>query len=339
MFEFFGLLMALTGTMVGNAPSLSNTMKPSAPSFAISIFAGLLLTGSAAANTATYQLVVENTWGTATHPGAFPDLGHFSWLAGGTHNDQVSFWEVGQTTSPGMTQMAETGHTEMLRDEVAAAISAGTAGGSVHWEHWFCPSETTFSSCGDTTVTFTIDSDFPLLTLASMLGPSPDWFIGVSGLALREEGQWHDEVIVDLFPYDGGTRSANLFELGGPQNSSPQPISPITAASGQLVGPQQMGTFTFTLLETDTPDGDLDGDGFVGSGDLDVILAHWGENVTPGDLLQGDNSGDGLVGQADLDAVLEHWGQGDPPAGGVPEPGSAALLGLGGLVLARRRRK
>ena len=55
-----------------------------------------------------------------------------------------------------------------------------------------------------------------------------------------------------------------------------------------------------------TGDGDVSGDHFVGQPDLDVVLANWGRNVTPG--ASEDPSGDGFVGQSDLDVVLANWG-------------------------------
>ncbi|MBL4689554.1 MAG: PEP-CTERM sorting domain-containing protein [Nannocystaceae bacterium] len=68
-------------------------------------------------------------------------------------------------------------------------------------------------------------------------------------------------------------------------------------------------------------------------------------NPTPGgfDLanLAGDINGDGFVGIADLNIVLGTWNNGTlPPAGNatIPEPASMALLGLGGLTLLKRRR-
>ena len=84
-------------------------------------------------------------------------------------------------------------------------------------------------------------------------------------------------------------------------------------------------------------EGDLNGDGFVGSGDLDIVRAAWGQSVTPGCLSCGDPSGDGSVGSADLDIVRANWG--NTAAAAVPEPSAVilTLLCLAGLALVRRR--
>ncbi len=97
-------------------------------------------------------------------------------------------------------------------------------------------------------------------------------------------------------------------------------------ALGDLVGP---------ALE-----GDLNGDGFVGQDDLNIVLGDWG-NMPPGDP-RADPSGDGFVGQDDLNPVLADWGQGTPPIGGltaVPEPQALllALMALAGLTPLCRR--
>ena len=83
--------------------------------------------------------------------------------------------------------------------------------------------------------------------------------------------------------------------------------------------------------------GDLNGDGFVGSADLDIVRSAWGQSVEPGCLPCGDPSGDGVVGSADLDIVRGNWGEGTPSA--VPEP-SVAFLAIGGTLglLVKRRR-
>ena len=71
--------------------------------------------------------------------------------------------------------------------------------------------------------------------------------------------------------------------------------------------------------------GDMDGDNFVGSSDLDAIRAHWGETVVPGCLESGDATGDGRVASDDLDRVRENWGEGCGAAA-VPEPSWWGLL-------------
>ncbi|XAM01023.1 PEP-CTERM sorting domain-containing protein [Phycisphaeraceae bacterium D3-23] len=90
------------------------------------------------------------------------------------------------------------------------------------------------------------------------------------------------------------------------------------------------------LLLTVAHAGDVDGDGFVGAADLDVLLAQWGDGLAAG--TGADLSGDGLVGQSDLAIVQANWGAGTPSGPDVPEPGSLALL-VGGLWAARRRRR
>ena len=68
---------------------------------------------------------------------------------------------------------------------------------------------------------------------------------------------------------------------------------------------------TATFASTAIP-GDLNGDGWVGQPDLDIILDQWGCGDPPKEPItdpQADANGDGWVGQPDLDIVLDHWGQ------------------------------
>ena len=85
--------------------------------------------------------------------------------------------------------------------------------------------------------------------------------------------------------------------------------------------------------------GDLNGDGFVGVDDLNIVLTHWNQNVTPGDFLQGDPTGEGFVGVDDLNIILTNWNNGTPPDASalIPEPSTLVCL-LGGIGLLHRRR-
>ncbi len=84
--------------------------------------------------------------------------------------------------------------------------------------------------------------------------------------------------------------------------------------------------------------GDLDGDGFVGITDLNIVLGAWNQTVPPGNALA-DPSGDGFVGIEDLNVVLANWNSGTPPgSAAIPEPGTFMIASLGLMVLGRRRR-
>ena len=218
------------------------------------LFAGLLLVAAPClAETATYRLTVVNTWSESTHLGLFPVDAHFSWIGGATHTASISFWDEGILATPGMTQMAEIGATTILVGEVQTEITAGTAGSLLSWQHWFCPSGTTNPSCGPLVVEFDVDDAFPLVTMVTMLGPSPDWFVGISGLEFHDGTDWVETVNVDLRPYDAGTRDQNVFDLGGPLTAPPDPISLITVASGQIIGPASLGMFQFERVTPGVP--------------------------------------------------------------------------------------
>ncbi len=83
--------------------------------------------------------------------------------------------------------------------------------------------------------------------------------------------------------------------------------------------------------------GDLDGDGFVGLNDLDIVLSSWNQSVPANDIA--DPSGDGFVGLDDLDIVLGNWNAGRPSSeNNVPEPAtSCGMLGLLCLSVCRHR--
>ena len=82
-----------------------------------------------------------------------------------------------------------------------------------------------------------------------------------------------------------------------------------------------------SIVETEMH-GDLNGDGFVGIDDLNLVLANWNQNVVPGLRLKGDPNADGFVGIDDLNLVLGNWNQGTPPAQqhNIPEPATVTIL-------------
>ncbi len=155
----------------------------------------------------TYQVTFQGTWTTAATPGGLPGSAHFSPLIGTAHNDQVTFWEVGGMASPGVEDVAELGQNSAFRSEINASDHVGAI------------IERSLGTGGtpEVSVEFETTQDHPLVTLITMIAPSPDWFVGVSGLSLLDaRGRWLSRLEVDLFPYDAGTENGNGFSLSNP---------------------------------------------------------------------------------------------------------------------------
>ena len=186
---------------------------------------------------AEYEIIFESSWSESTHPYDFPNNPHFSGLIGATHNNSVIFWEEGKLASEGIKNMAETGQKDPLNMEIEDAIKAGTtfkkiSGGGIG------------NSPGTIKLTFQVSKDYPLVTLVSMIAPSPDWFVGVSNLSLFENGVWVSEKVVPLYLYDAGTDSGENFTSGNFETTPPVPITHIdeSVLPGSNV---QYGTFKF----------------------------------------------------------------------------------------------
>lgn len=152
---------------------------------------------------ATYQVTFEATWSQQTHPhpdGAdhFPANAHWSPLVGGVHNDQTAFWEVDALASTGIERMAEQGATQPLLEEIRSA-------GSNAYTTLLGPG-IGHSPASTSIPQLTATLDYPLVTLVSMIAPSPDWFTGVAGLSLLDaNGQWYNQLEVPVHPYDAGS--------------------------------------------------------------------------------------------------------------------------------------
>ena len=192
--------------------------------------------------TARYRVTFETTWSSATHPTDFPADAHFSPLIGATHSSAVRFWQPQALASEGIEAMAERGRTSPLDAEIEAAIGAGTA------RHVLRGSGVT-ALPGAASIDFEIDLEQPLVTLVTMIAPSPDWFAGVHDLRLLEGNAWVDATTVALFPYDAGTDHGTTYASA---DRDAEPREPIQAIEGRpldragAVAP--VGRFTFRRL-------------------------------------------------------------------------------------------
>ena len=91
-----------------------------------------------------------------------------------------------------------------------------------------------------------------------MIGPSPDWFVGVSGLSLLDsEGQWMSRRQVALYPYDAGTEDGTEFSLSNPP-TNPQGTIASIRGTGKF-SDEPMAMLSFDLEASDARLGQVTG--------------------------------------------------------------------------------
>ena len=171
---------------------------------------------------ADYTLTFQGAWTSAVTPDGVPGGAHFSRLVGAVHNAGVSFLASGATASPGVESMAEEGTIGTLQSEVQTAIDAATA------LSVFQGSTDTGGVKAPQTLNPTLSSAHPRVTLVTMVAPSPDWFVGVSGLPLlNASGRWLRSHSVSLYPWDAGTEGGTDFSRSNAATSPPENIASI----------------------------------------------------------------------------------------------------------------
>ncbi len=186
---------------------------------------------------ATYDVTFTGTWTTDVTPGGMPDGAHFSPLIGGVHNAAVTFLQAGGTTTPGVESMAERGRTATLTREIEAAGANALR---------VLVKESGSGATGSSTIeSVTVTTDHPRITVLSMIAPSPDWFVGVSGLSLLDaEGAWLESRTVELFPWDAGTEEGEKLSFDNDATVPRGTITPLRGVAPFSDAP--IATLTFT---------------------------------------------------------------------------------------------
>ncbi|WP_400078993.1 spondin domain-containing protein [Winogradskyella sp. R77965] len=199
-----------------------------------------------AQSTATYDINFTSTWNSTDH-GTVPGNAHWSDLVGVNHNSNVTFLEMGGVATLGVENIAETGAGGEFGAEVQTAVNAGNA--QQYLNQSFSPfaaiSSATFSNV-------TVSEDYPLLTLLSMIAPSPDWMIAVNSLSLWDTSmnKWKETFTIDLFPYDAGTEDGFGYSQENPETVPRGVITNIAGAAGYPFNTSKIGTLTVTFKST-----------------------------------------------------------------------------------------
>jgi hypothetical protein len=184
-----------------------------------------------------YQVTFDAFWTSSSHPKDYPaGSAHWSGLVGGSHNSQYEMWRPGGLSTRGMEEMAEFGGQTTLLNEMSqqgnkvldtlklSGIGSGTGKRS-----------------GD----LDVDGTHSLVSLVSMIAPSPDWFVGVHDLDLCDGTTWIKSVTRDLFPYDAGTDSGLKFRSA---NDNTNPKEKIHLLTGTVPNNSQSSFYDYSSV-------------------------------------------------------------------------------------------
>ena len=194
-------------------------------------------------SSAVYRVTFTGAWDTTVTPDGLPGRAHFSPLVGAVHSARVAFLESGEMASAGIESMAEVGATSALEGEVDTAINADppTALSVLSRSR-------DIGTMGTATLSnVALTTDHPRVTLTTMIAPSHDWFVGVSGLSLLDaSGHWLRSHEVELFPWDAGTEEGTDFSLSPSVATSPQGTIESIRGTGKFTT-ERIASLSFTL--------------------------------------------------------------------------------------------
>lgn len=191
---------------------------------------------------ATYRVTFEGTWAAKTHPMEYPRGAHYSGVIGTTHGADYALFKAGAKATMGLKNLSEKGQHSPFDAEIRAAIGAGKAGVLIETGPIFNPP-------GKVTATFKTDAQFPMVSLAAMIAPSPDWFAGAASVNLIENNQWVETKTVTVYAWDAGTDDGTTYTAPD-KESQPHRAVQLNDAPHFMKGGKRIsvGTFTFTRV-------------------------------------------------------------------------------------------
>ncbi|RMF29170.1 MAG: hypothetical protein D6765_04825 [Bacteroidetes bacterium] len=174
-----------------------------------------------ATDAAFYEVTFIGRWSAQTHPTDYPAGASFSRPVGMVHNLFAQLFTAGTPASPGLQALAEEGETQTLQSELMGQLGL-TVGTLLLGEPL---------SSGTDSAAFTIEvrQNYPLVSLAAKLSPSPDWFVAVLSVELFQNGNWLDEVEVPVEVFDAGTDSGTTFDAPDQPTFPPGTVQPLLA--------------------------------------------------------------------------------------------------------------
>jgi|Transcript_33892 hypothetical protein len=206
---------------------------------------------SVAAETGCYKVSQTMEQWKEAYPTGIPNNIHYSGMAIITHTSAYSLSEVGSAASAGLKLLAETGNSNSGAGTLQTEVTASTAANRLtRLVPIIAPNSdqtaTPNTKRGFADAHIEVDSNFPMVSLATMIAPSPDWY-AFGKATLFENGAFQTKT-VNLYAYDAGTDSGPNYTS---ENSATNPVGVISYLDHGVEGPSTTST-TNRLMMTMT---------------------------------------------------------------------------------------
>ncbi|KAI0981750.1 hypothetical protein GJ496_005926 [Pomphorhynchus laevis] len=163
-----------------------------------------------ACGNAAYEVTFDGLWSQQTHPMSWPpvSLVHWSNIAGAVHSRNFTLWRNGHTASEGISHLALYGSSSIVEKELFEQMQSSDEIREivVMDGRWSAKLNVPTKS------NVTTSPKHYLLSLASMFGPSPDWFSGIDSLSFCNSNcTWKEYETIELRPYDAGVDTGTTY--------------------------------------------------------------------------------------------------------------------------------
>ena len=137
-------------------------------------------------------------------------------LAGATQAPAYKMFAEGGMASPGLEVLSQKGQVSPFDMEIAGAQDKGAIGSVFK----LAPVRI---AGGESRAEFKADDMHAMVSFATMIAPSPDWFTGVASVALKRDGRWIEGETLALYAWDSGTNGATTYQAA---KVAVQPFAP-----------------------------------------------------------------------------------------------------------------
>ena len=193
-----------------------------------------------ARGSARYEVRFVAEWSAATHGDDYPVGGGFGRPVGVAHALGIVVWDDDRTAGDPVEDLAERDSIGDLLDELENFEDIGLVCDIVVGDE-------IETSPGERTVTIRVEEDCPKVSFLARISPSPDWFVGVTGINMSDDEEWVDSKSIELFAYDAGTDDGSNFTSSNDDSFPADDVDRIT--SGRLGDGIRMGFLEFTRVD------------------------------------------------------------------------------------------